>query len=97
MQRMDATGGDFWISLSDFGEEGKFVWEHSQVEAVDFTAWGAGQPDGDENINCVAMMEEHYYFWTDEDCNSRKKPACYAPVYLNPCGYDGAYIPEFDR
>eukprot|EP00095_Tigriopus_kingsejongensis_P000639 maker-scaffold275_size226830-snap-gene-1.30 protein:Tk00639 transcript:maker-scaffold275_size226830-snap-gene-1.30-mRNA-1 annotation:"predicted protein" len=77
--------GDYWIGLHDTASEGQFTWDYTG-HAANFTAWGNNQPNGLELENCVAMRENRFYFWTDEDCQIRHWTICEAPSRLNPCG-----------
>merc|ERR1712083_525785 len=47
-------GSDFWIGLSDVGDEGTFVWQESREQA-EYTNWYSNQPDGRTNENCVLI------------------------------------------
>lgn len=95
MQELNEAGGDFWIGLTDVDHDDTFVWSHSGVELKDFSSWSPGQPDGNGTQSCVSMTKEHFYFWTDDDCNNaRRQPACFQSVLLNRCGRSDAFFVE---
>jgi len=59
---------DYWIGLTDVAEEGTFVWV-SDFSAPEYTNWGPGQPD-DENNNedCVLLWSKSGLQWNDDLC-----------------------------
>ena len=99
MEEGVATTFDFWVGATDVDSEGDFYWSTSG-QAVEFTAWSEGQPDGGTNQNCVASTLEHYYFWSDEDCSRKTnmQAACSSNVRLGKCPTEAwKYIEEVDR
>jgi len=62
---MGNMGDSFWVGLADIDDEGEFKWQTTTetVASTNFAAWGQNQPDGGEAENCVAAMNDHYYFW----------------------------------
>lgn len=61
-------GGDFWIGLSDAGEEGE--WEWSDGSPLGFAAWAPTSPDdgGGDDEDCVEMLHAEEGRWNDRDC-----------------------------
>ena len=53
---------DYWIGLTDQGEEG--YWEWYNGEEVTYTAWADGEPNGGEGEN-FAMLSPESYSWND--------------------------------
>ena len=96
IQEILSLGEDknYWIGLNDQETEGAFIWDHHGIEA-EFFAWAAGEPNGDENENCVSMRSENTYFWSDEDCNLPRTPMCYGNVLVNPCPEGWELAPAF--
>ena len=79
------TGFAFWLGLNDLDSEGLYVWENSKRSA-NFTAWGENEPSGVEEENCIAATQQHFYFWSDENCHDRKsQPVCESAVRLDKC------------
>ena len=65
---------DFWIGAHDFEHEGNWLWaDHTHI---DFTNWRWGQPDGEENQNCVQVNNEQMGKWEDADCDDRNPYVC---------------------
>jgi hypothetical protein len=60
----------YWIGLTDKETEGKFVWTSTGKEA-NYTYWKKGEPNGDENEDCVHL--ESYMNdrkWNDRSCDA---------------------------
>jgi hypothetical protein len=97
-EHLEPLGGDWWIGLTDSVEEGNFVWQHSGLPLQDFSPWSAGHPLANSSTNCVSLTEEHYYFWTDDNCDNMRKPVCWSPVQVNRCSLpDSSYVASLDR
>ena len=62
------TALDPWIGASDGGSEGKYVWVTG--EPFQYTAWAAGQPNGEEiaDEDCVLLVIESQLLWHDAAC-----------------------------
>ncbi len=58
--------GDWWIGANDLDEEGVFT-DPSGDPLHDFF-WGPGQPNGDEDSNCV-MLDYDLEGWNDKYCD----------------------------
>lgn len=58
-----------WISATDLGEEGKFVWLSTGVP-VTYSNFMKNQPDNYQNMeHCVEINEKGE--WNDKPCNSQ--------------------------
>merc|ERR1712018_299635 len=62
----------FWIGLTDYDEDGKWVWEESDT-AIEYSNWLEGQPDNVGDDHCVLICNEEFQ-WCNEDCNLRTDP-----------------------
>jgi len=61
----------YWIGASDLATEGSFVWAESH-EAVDYANWRPGEPNNDDNEDCVEIgwNSDGVLGWNDEHCTS---------------------------
>jgi len=61
----------YWIGASDLATEGSFVWAESH-EAVDYANWRPGEPNNDDNEDCVEMgwNSDGAFGWNDKHCTS---------------------------
>jgi Lectin C-type domain len=68
---------DAWLGATDQDSEGLFRWAGGG--ALDYTAWGAGQPDNYLGENCVELraMDDA---WNDVPCTSNKRAWCERPL-----------------
>jgi len=58
----------WWIGLTDWGHEDRWVWEHTLTDAS-YTAWAAGAPrQGTNTADCTVMAREEAFLWRDTDC-----------------------------
>lgn len=59
----------WWLGLSDFAHEGRWVWSYSGVES-EFTQWAAKSPDtsADNKKDCVIMSAKDQFLWRDKLC-----------------------------
>ena len=65
----------YWIGLSDLAYEGKYEWQHSFTPLGEYNNWVSNQPDGQENDDCIIMMEDYEWGWNDETCdNNSRRP-----------------------
>nr|XP_006816218.1 PREDICTED: uncharacterized protein LOC102809517 [Saccoglossus kowalevskii] len=90
-----------WIGLSDTIQEGKYRW--TDGSSVDYYNWRAGEPNGENQENCVEMHFQGYGgLWNDGSCDSTAGYICQGkkdysnpvPVpTINPCkpGYVSYY------
>jgi len=61
---------NYWIGLTDIGEEGAFVWG-SDFSAPDYTNWYPGQPDDYyDNEDCVNLHSIFGLQWDDDICST---------------------------
>ena len=66
MLEEEFIGSRSWfIGLTDFGHEGRWVWHHS-VEDADFTSWAPGYPRSyNSGDDCAVLASYEGYKWTD--------------------------------
>jgi len=72
------TGPRSWfIGLTDFGHEGRWIWHHSIVDA-DYTGWAPGYPrSSDSGDDCAVLSSSEGYRWTDVSCEAvTGSPVC---------------------
>lgn len=56
----------FWLSGSDMGHEGKFVWTNTGLRLT-YTNMASGQPDNSlGNENCLEIRDQGK--WNDNNC-----------------------------
>ncbi|XP_053388993.1 perlucin-like protein [Mercenaria mercenaria] len=64
----DADDG-FWLSGTDWSEEGNWVWE-STTEPFRYQIWGDLQPNNKNNSeHCLDALNFFTYAWSDEWCD----------------------------
>ena len=68
-----------WIGIQDKANEGEFVYDSSNVN-VTFKNFYSGEPDGEEDENCVAMGYNSYGKWYDHPCADAKQFICEIPL-----------------
>merc|ERR1711915_1084080 len=74
----------WWIGLSDWGHEGRWIWQHS-VDDANFTMWAPGSPSSSQEYNkdCAVMDASQDFFWADVDCgHSVGCPLCQRGIRL---------------
>jgi len=72
------TGPRSWfIGLTDFGHEGRWIWRHSIADA-DYTSWAPGYPtSSDPGDDCAVLNSRQGYSWTDVSCEAVSgSPVC---------------------
>ncbi|XP_042362729.1 lactose-binding lectin l-2-like [Plectropomus leopardus] len=68
IKHFDSAQGWTWIGLSDIHKEGRWMW--SDGSAVNFTLWGAGQPDNaGGNEHCGHKNIGSELKWNDHQCS----------------------------
>ncbi|KAL4231019.1 hypothetical protein ACF0H5_011391 [Mactra antiquata] len=78
----------FWISLTDIGEEGSWMWMSSKasINTTGFSDWYPGQPDNhgvDQNCAALYINRAHHapsWQWSDIACASRNHYICEKPA-----------------
>merc|ERR1711953_197188 len=67
----ESNAGDvsfWWIGLTDWSHEDRWVWQHS-IKDASFTSWAQGAPATGENFkDCALMSIEEDFLWLDKDC-----------------------------
>jgi hypothetical protein len=69
------SGLSVWIGLNDLASEGNFVW--TSGEAVTYTNWRAGEPNGGTNENVTIIRHE------EGQWNDSHDPFFHAAIELN--------------
>ncbi|KAI9559856.1 hypothetical protein GHT06_013863 [Daphnia sinensis] len=70
--------GIFWTSLTDWPNEGDWVWESTGVHLYPgYSNWGTGQPDSNGDEDCMTLR---YDKWNDHICGWEFSAIC----ELNP-------------
>merc|ERR1719450_1789111 len=69
MLEEEFTGSRSWfIGLTDFGHEGRWIWQHS-IEDADYTSWAPGYlRNYDSGDDCAVLSSSDGYKWTDVSC-----------------------------
>ena len=78
MNRKGLTGA--WIGASDSIQDG--TWRDDNGNAVTYTSWNNGEPNGNTNENCAEMHESNGN-WNDVDCNRKRTPV-FEPAQAGP-------------
>jgi len=62
---------NWWIFLSDNGNEGDWVWMHSYDQVTD-SQWAPFSPNNEENNHddCVLLSFSQFYLWMDVPCET---------------------------
>ena len=60
--------GKWWIGLTDQAVEGTWAWIAG--DAVTYTNWHAGEPNGGTSESCTQLGRFGDYTWNDEPCSS---------------------------
>ena len=64
LEEVTTEYSNWWIGLTDAGREGKWYWSNS-LKPVNFTAWGAGQPNQGIDANYAGLYPAFDYKWDD--------------------------------
>ncbi|XP_062588731.1 perlucin-like protein [Saccostrea cucullata] len=69
-------GPDAWIDATDSLKEGTWRWS-STGKKLKYTAWGNGEPNGDNGENC-AQVRTHggKFYWNDAGCGNTYQAIC---------------------
>jgi hypothetical protein len=67
---------DWWIGLNDRAAEDTFVW--TDGSPVDFTQWGAGEPNNSGDEDCVHLSSGSGD-WNDLFCGQQNPYICRLP------------------
>jgi len=59
--------GDYWIGLTDIGQEGSWKWEESQ-QVPAYTNWNGNEPNGNNREKCAMKGTYCDWRWMDLDC-----------------------------
>ena len=75
LEEATAKNSHWWIGLTDAGREGKWYWSNS-LKPVNFTAWGAGQPNQGIDANYAGLYADLDYKWDDYLETGLRYPIC---------------------
>ncbi|XP_052084102.1 perlucin-like protein [Mytilus californianus] len=64
-----------WIGAHDSEQESNFIWESDNTNLT-FTDWFPGEPNDDNNEDCVHMRKSVNYRWNDYQCSERTSYIC---------------------
>lgn len=64
------------MGLTDEFIEGEFRWIDSDTELTGFKDWVSGNPNNDENEDCVMFWRAHSFLWNDAQCGNRYESVC---------------------
>ena len=74
---------NYWIGLSDSGEENVWMWtDGTQLDSGGYKNWGPNQPDNNKNNeDCVVIRirksdPDHYGKWHDQPCFRKRNYIC---------------------
>ncbi|GFR77021.1 multiple epidermal growth factor-like domains 10 [Elysia marginata] len=74
-QQNSMVRGSYWIGLSDITEEGKYLWLDGTDE-LNFTNWGNGQPNRNDEDDCVLI--DLRGSWKETNCDIKHYYFCEA-------------------
>ncbi|VDH99030.1 Hypothetical predicted protein [Mytilus galloprovincialis] len=66
---------NYWLGGRDDATEGIWTWSSSDI-VFNYTAWGTGEPNGNDIENCLDMRYGAYYKWNDEQCKANQLYVC---------------------
>ncbi|XP_066268161.1 C-type lectin-like [Branchiostoma lanceolatum] len=66
IQLLSVSSKDVWIGLTDQDVEGQFVW--TDGTPLVYSNWSPGEPNGDDNTNCVHLWPLSNFRWDDMPC-----------------------------
>ncbi|XP_061171286.1 lithostathine-1-like [Saccostrea echinata] len=70
---------NFWVGGNDFGVEGEWRWEETNLRIGPFTNWAPGSPNGNSSENCMLVGFDHNntdIYWKDARCTTRHNYIC---------------------
>ncbi|XP_065923076.1 perlucin-like [Magallana gigas] len=76
--------GSVWLGGTDFGVEGRWVWE-SDRSAFSYSAWNTakGQPNGYFKQNCLTLSLNNNLTWFDQNCDMTYQYICERNFFPN--------------
>lgn len=69
---------DWFIGLEDLAREGAYVWSDGSDTA--YLSWAFGEPNNDDNENCVELALEDDWAWNDTNCENEQGFICEATI-----------------
>ncbi|KAG8305256.1 hypothetical protein J6590_073749 [Homalodisca vitripennis] len=72
--KQSGIAGLVWVSGSDLGSAGEYVW-NSTGKGFTYTNWKSGEPEVSDNYRCVAL-DTFDYKWQTRGCNFGRYYAC---------------------
>nr|XP_039262677.1 uncharacterized protein LOC120338792 isoform X1 [Styela clava]XP_039262678.1 uncharacterized protein LOC120338792 isoform X1 [Styela clava] len=83
------SGKRAWLGASDMYTEGHWIWFDSSQVYSGYYMWAGGEPNNDNNEDCMEAGGKGTYYWNDEGCGdshgyicqistSRQLPAMYS-------------------
>lgn len=65
----------WWLGASDLSQEGTWRWANDNSK-VNFNNWLRGQPDNQNNEDCLHYWPKYNYGWNDNPCRSSSWYIC---------------------
>ncbi|XP_069114688.1 perlucin-like protein [Argopecten irradians] len=72
------SGKSYWTGLNDIRQEGRWVWNPTNGNAVKNVDWAHGEPNSWRGLNqdCMLLWHHRSYQWDDERCELPKGYIC---------------------
>ena len=64
-----------WIGIDDKSKEGHFIYA-SDGASIAYTNWHYGQPDNQNNEDCVDLLDHFEFEWNDDHCDIENSFIC---------------------
>ncbi|XP_048766459.2 perlucin-like protein isoform X2 [Ostrea edulis] len=75
---------NFWVGGNDFGVEGEWRWEQTNLGIGPFTNWAPGDPNGNSSQNCMLVgftQNSTETYWKDAPCTGHHNYICQISLF----------------